>query len=76
MVHTNKYKLWTAALKFMGYTFEYLDARQGLPYHCLAGQYTKIVTLLNVNRQSERYTSWLKRQTAEGLDIIQVDVST
>jgi uncharacterized protein (TIGR01370 family) len=75
LVHTNKYKFWTAALKFMGYTFEYLDARQGLPYHCLAGQYTKIVTLLNVNRQSERYTSWLKRQTAEGLDIIQVDVS-
>lgn len=62
-------KVLIKLLGYLGYTFEYLDARKGLPAFCLVGQYTGIVTKLDNDTwlQSEAYKSWLMRQNNDGM---------
>jgi polysaccharide biosynthesis protein PelA len=66
------YKLLTKLLGYLGYTFDYVDARKGLPNYCLAGKFTGIVTQLNSKAllQSEMYKSWLTRQNDDGMKVM------
>lgn len=65
------YKVFATLLGYLGYTFEYLDARKGLPAYCLVGQYAGIVTKLDSDTwlQSEAYKSWLMRQNDDGMKV-------
>jgi polysaccharide biosynthesis protein PelA len=66
------YKLLTKLLGYVGYTFDYLDARTSLPGYCLVGRYTGIVTHFNSEEvlQSETFKSWLIRQKDDGMKVV------
>lgn len=71
LLNSFKYKFLMRLLEYLGYRFEYKDIRKGLPGYCLAGQYTKIVSLPDEERGlSADYKAWLDRQIDNGLEVV------
>jgi len=62
----------TMPLNYLGYSTEYLDARQSLPDFPLTGRYAGIVVWLDrtSTREASTLSAWLKRQSKAGVPIV------
>ena len=62
----------TMPLNYLGYSVEYLDARQPLPSEILTGRYAGVVVWLDKSPDTEAaaLTNWLEKQLVSGLPIL------
>lgn len=70
--NTNASVYGTMPLNYLGYSVEYLDARQPLPTDMLAGRYAGIVVWLDKSPDAEAgvLVIWLQKQIAAGVPLL------
>ena len=64
-------RLGTMPLNYLGYTVEYLDARQTLPAYPLTGRHAGIVVWLDnpAGKEGQALAAWLEKQVAAGVPV-------
>jgi uncharacterized protein (TIGR01370 family) len=69
---TNVLNFGTLPLNYLGYTAEYLDAREALPEMQLSGRYAGIVVWLDktAGKEGSALASWLAKQMAAGVKVV------
>lgn len=71
LVYTQGLRFGTMPLNYLGYTVEYLDARQPLPAYQLAGRYAGVVVWLDkpAGKEGKPLAAWLEKQVADGVPV-------
>ena len=72
LINTSALHYGTMPLNYLGYSAEYLDARQPLPGFPLRGRYAGIVVWLDIaaGREGAALGTWLKQQIADGVPVV------
>lgn len=72
LVSTQGLRFGTMPLNYLGYTVEYVDARQSLPGEQLAGRYAGVVVWLDkpAGKEGKPLSAWLEKQVASGVPVV------
>lgn len=71
LVSTQGLRFGSMPLNYLGYTVEYVDARQSLPTDQLAGRYAGVVVWLDkpAGKEGKALSVWLEKQVASGVPV-------
>lgn len=71
LINTQGLRFGTMPLNYLGYTVEYLDARQPLPAYPLAGRYAGVAVWLDkpTGKEGKSLAAWLEKQVAAGVPV-------
>lgn len=72
LIRTSVFNYATMPLNYLGYTAEYLDARQTLPETPLTGRYAGVVVWLDKapGREGDALSTWLAKQIEAGVPVV------